>query len=37
MRPLYKVRLRFKEIFDTAPTELRPRAGSGNFAVSVAN
>ena len=27
LRPLYKVRLRFKEIFDTAPTESRPRAG----------
>ena len=27
LRPLYKVRLRFKEIFDTAQTESRPRAG----------
>ena len=28
LRPLYKVRLRFKEIFDTATaTESRPRAG----------
>ena len=37
LRPLYKVRLRFKEIFDTARTESRPRAGRGNFAVSAAN
>ena len=25
LRPLYKVRLRFKKIFDAAPTESRPR------------
>ena len=28
LRPLYKVRLRFKEIFDTAQTESRPRKWS---------
>ena len=27
LRPLYKVRLRFKEIFDTGATESRPRVG----------
>ena len=37
LRPLYKVRLRFKEIFDTVRDRITALAGRGNFAVSAAN